>query len=134
MKKRNRPPRLRPKRCWSIAVPIYNVYLYVAAAKTLRDAILNLPDGFSRAVGGLNGDFGGNGLELRDDHGNFAICFRLDRLDRDAIAHETDHVQFDIWQWIEEEAPGKECRAYLAGWLTKEVCALLRRNRVAVLD
>ena len=133
MRKRSRPPK-PPKRCCWVLVPIYNVYLYVAAAKTLRDAILTLPDGFSRAVAGLNGDFAGNGLELRDDCGNFAVCFRLDKLDRDAIAHETDHVQFDIWQWIEEEAPGKECRAYLAGWLTKEICALLRRNRITVRD
>jgi len=115
-------------------VPLYNVNFFVSVGATMREAVLALPRQFSIAVDQLSGDFSGTGMQLRDDHGNFAICFRSDKLDRDAIAHEIDHTQYDIWRWIDEDMPGKECRGYLVGWLTKEVCAILGRNGVPILD
>ncbi len=100
----------------------------------MHEALLALPKEFAVAIAQLGGDYSGTGMELRDDHGSFAICFRTDKLDRDAIGHEIEHLQFDIWHYIDEDAPGKECRGYLVGWLTKEVCAVLGRHGVAIFD
>lgn len=44
---------------------------------------------------------------------------RLDLID--TCAHEASHAADGVFEYVEEDRPGAESRAYLVGWLTRQL-------------